>query len=78
MSPTLLVLDDDPNVLTLLGNYFGGLGWRVEACAEAEAALRLADSDTPFDAVRPSATAPTRSSPSRCLSRGCAMPRFVR
>ncbi len=51
MSPTLLVLDDDPNVLKVLSTYFGGLGWRVEACAEAAAALRLADSDTPFDAV---------------------------
>ena len=51
MSHTLLVLDDDPNVLTLLGTYFGGLGWRVETCAEAEEALKLADSDVPFDAV---------------------------
>jgi CheY-like chemotaxis protein len=51
VSPTLLVFDDDENVLTLLRTYFGGLGWRVEACAEAEAALELADSDIPFDAV---------------------------
>jgi CheY-like chemotaxis protein len=48
---TLLVLDDDRNVLTLLRTYFGGLGWRVEGCTEAEAALRLADSDLPYDAV---------------------------
>ena len=51
MSHTLLVVDDDPNVLTLLRKYFGGLGWRVETCGEAQAALRLADSDVPFDAV---------------------------
>jgi CheY-like chemotaxis protein len=51
VSHTLLVLDDDPNVLRVLRTYFGGLGWRVEACAEAQAALRLAESDVPFDAV---------------------------
>ncbi len=51
MSHTLLVLDDDRNVLTLLRTYFVGLGWRVEACAEAQAALQLADSDIPYDAV---------------------------
>jgi CheY-like chemotaxis protein len=50
-APTLLVLDDDRNVLTLLRTYFGGLGWRVEGCTEADAALRLADSDLPYDAV---------------------------
>jgi DNA-binding NtrC family response regulator len=49
--PRLLVLDDDHNILALLRAYFGGQGWDVEACAEAEAALRLADSDAPFDAV---------------------------
>jgi hypothetical protein len=47
----LLVLDDDPNVLVLLRTYFGGLGWHVEACADADAGLALADSETPFDAV---------------------------
>ena len=48
---TLLVLDDDRNVLTLLSTYFSGLGWRVEGCTEADAALRLASSDNPYDAV---------------------------
>ena len=48
---TLLVLDDDRNVLTLLRTYFGGLGWRVEGCTEVDAALRLAESDLPYDAV---------------------------
>jgi len=48
---TVLVLDDDRNVLSLLRTYFGGLGWRVETSADAEAALRLADSDLPYDAV---------------------------
>jgi CheY-like chemotaxis protein len=48
---TLLVLDDDPNVVRVLGRYFGGLGWRVEGCGEAKAALRLANSDLPYDAV---------------------------
>ena len=51
MTHTVLVLDDDRNVLSLLRTYFGGLGWRVETSAEAEAALRLADSDLPYDAV---------------------------
>jgi DNA-binding response OmpR family regulator len=48
---TLLLLDDDRNVLRLLRTYFGRLGWRVEASADADAALRLADSDLPYDAV---------------------------
>jgi CheY-like chemotaxis protein len=48
---TLLVLDDDRNVLSLLRTYFGGLGWRVETSADAPAALRLADSDLLYDAV---------------------------
>jgi len=51
VSHTLLVLDDDRNVLSLLRTYFGGLGWRVEGCTELDAALRLADSDVPYDAV---------------------------
>ncbi len=51
MKPRLLVLDDDHNILALLRTYFGGLGWHVEACAEAATGLRLADSDAPFDAV---------------------------
>ena len=51
MTHTVLVLDDDRNVLSVLGTYFGGLGWRVETSADAEAALRLADSDLPYDAV---------------------------
>jgi len=51
VTPRLLVLDDDPSVLSLLRTYFGGLGWYVEVCADAGAALRLAGSDVPFDAV---------------------------
>jgi CheY-like chemotaxis protein len=51
VSPRLLVLDDDRHLLGLLRTYFGGLGWQVEASAEAQEALRLADSDAPFDAV---------------------------
>jgi CheY-like chemotaxis protein len=48
---TVLVLDDDPTILTLLGTYFGSLGWHVQACGDAERALRLVGSETPFDAV---------------------------
>jgi CheY-like chemotaxis protein len=51
MGPRVLVLDDDHNILKLLRIYFSGLGWQVEACAEAPAGLQLADSDAPFDAV---------------------------
>jgi CheY-like chemotaxis protein len=51
VKPRLLVLDDDHHILALLRAYFGGLGWHVEACAEATAGLQLADSDAPFDAV---------------------------
>ena len=51
MTLRVLVLDDDQNVLTLLRAYFGGLGWHVEACAEASAGLHLVDSDAPFDVV---------------------------
>jgi len=51
VTPRLLVLDDDQAVLTLLRTYFGGLGWYVEVCGDAGAALRLAGSDVPFDAV---------------------------
>ena len=51
MSRRVLVLDDDLNVLHLLRTYFAGLGWQVEACADAPEALRLASSDAPFDAV---------------------------
>ena len=51
MTHMLLVLDDDRSVLSLLRTYFGALGWRVETSAEVAAALRLADSDLPYDAV---------------------------
>jgi CheY-like chemotaxis protein len=51
MNPRVLVLDDDPSVLSLLRTYFGGLGWYVEVCADPTAALRLAGSDEAFDAV---------------------------
>jgi DNA-binding response OmpR family regulator len=63
MKPRLLVLDDDHNILALLRTYFSGLGWHVEACAEASAGLHLADSDAPFEAatcVLPSARAHPR------------------
>jgi two-component system response regulator RegA len=51
VKPRLLVLDDDHNILALLRAYFGGLGWHVEACADALDGLQLADSDAPFEAV---------------------------
>ena len=51
MSQRILVLDDDPGILTLLRTYFGGLGWHVETNVDAAAGLSLADSDAHFDAV---------------------------
>jgi len=51
VSHRLLVLDDDPGLLTLLRTYFGGLGWLVTVCADASKALELVGSDPPFDAV---------------------------
>jgi len=51
VTPRVLVLDDDPAVLSLLRTYFGGLGWQVEVCADAGEALKLAGSEAPFDAV---------------------------
>jgi CheY-like chemotaxis protein len=51
VKPRLLVLDDDLSILVLLRTYFAGLGWYVEVCADAIAALGLAGSDAPFDAV---------------------------
>jgi CheY-like chemotaxis protein len=48
--PRLLVLDDDAAILALLRCYFGGLGWRVEVCAEAPQALAIIDTDA-YDAL---------------------------
>jgi CheY-like chemotaxis protein len=51
VTPRLLVLDDDPTILSLLGTYFGSLGWQVEALSDAEHALARVGSEAPFDAV---------------------------
>jgi CheY-like chemotaxis protein len=51
VTPTILVLDDDGNVVSLLRTYFGGLGWKVEGSTDVDAALKLAGSDLPYDAV---------------------------
>lgn len=50
MTRRVLVLDDDPTILALLGRYFRGLGWDVEVCAEASQGLDLVESGG-FDAV---------------------------
>jgi len=36
---SILVVDDQPDLLELCESYFGSLGWSVEAAADAEAAL---------------------------------------
>jgi CheY-like chemotaxis protein len=50
VTPRLLVLDDDPNILALLRSYFSGLGWSVESANEVSRALELVESLS-FDAV---------------------------
>jgi DNA-binding response OmpR family regulator len=50
VSRRLLVLDDDPTILALLGRYFRGLGWQVEACERALQGLELVESGS-FDAL---------------------------
>jgi CheY-like chemotaxis protein len=47
----LVVLDDDPAILSLLRSYFSGLGWTVECHGDPGAALRRVDSGAPLDAV---------------------------
>lgn len=37
----LLIVDDEPNLLNLLSRYLGRLGYEVETCGSAEAALAL-------------------------------------
>lgn len=51
MSLRLLALDDDRQLLRVFSTYFGGLGWTVEACADAPGALRRVESGPAFDAV---------------------------
>jgi DNA-binding NtrC family response regulator len=37
----LLIVDDEPKLLDLLGRYLGRLGYKVETCGNAEDALAL-------------------------------------
>jgi two-component system cell cycle sensor histidine kinase/response regulator CckA len=37
----LLIVDDEPNLLDLLRRYLGRLGYQVETCGDAQAALAL-------------------------------------
>lgn len=50
MTRRVLVLDDDPTILALLGRYFRGLGWDVEVTADASQGQDLVESGD-FDAV---------------------------
>jgi CheY-like chemotaxis protein len=47
----LLLLDDDAAIVSVVRRYFEGKGWEVESCLGAGEALRLVESDAPFDAV---------------------------
>jgi CheY-like chemotaxis protein len=51
VNPRVLVLDDDPAILSLLGTYFGAMGWQVVSSGEPDHAMSLVTSDDPFDAV---------------------------
>src|ERR1700756_5248154 len=42
-SPRLLLVEDEPALATLLKSYLERLGYQVDACAQADAALALLD-----------------------------------
>ncbi len=41
----LLIIDDEPNLLDLLRRYLGRIGYEVETCGDAHAALALFQAD---------------------------------
>ena len=51
MKRRLLLLDDDAAIVSVVRRYFEGKGWEVESCLAAGEALRLVESDAPFDAI---------------------------
>ena len=51
MKRRLLLLDDDAAIVSVVRRYFEGKGFEVESCLAAGEALRLVESDAPFDAI---------------------------
>ncbi len=51
MKRRLLLLDDDAAIVSVVRRYFEGKGFEVESCLAAAEALRLVESETPFDAI---------------------------
>jgi CheY-like chemotaxis protein len=47
----LLLLDDDAAIVSVVRRYFEGKGFEVESCLAAAQALRIVESDAPFDAI---------------------------
>jgi CheY-like chemotaxis protein len=47
----LLLLDDDAAIVSVVRRYFEGKGFEVESCLAAAEALRIVESDAPFDAI---------------------------
>jgi CheY-like chemotaxis protein len=47
----LLLLDDDAAIVSVVRRYFEGKGFEVESFLAAGEALRLVESDAPFDAI---------------------------
>ena len=51
MKRRLLLLDDDTAIVSVVRRYFEGKGFEVEACLAAAEALRIVESEVPFDAI---------------------------
>ena len=51
MKRRLLLLDDDAAIVSVVRRYFEGKGFEVESCLAAVEALRIVESDAPFDAI---------------------------
>jgi DNA-binding response OmpR family regulator len=45
--PHVIVVDDEPDLLHVVGNYLNRIGFRATTCGGVDEALRLANTDTP-------------------------------
>lgn len=51
MSKTILVIDDEPNIVMFLGELFSDMGHTVLKAYSGEEGLRLLDSETPVNLI---------------------------